>query len=58
MQAVAVLDDPVAATVALDPLRSHLLALLGVEPGSAATLAPQVGQTRQRVRYQREPSWA
>lgn len=51
MLAVEVLEDPRTAGVALDPLRSRLLALLTREPASAAGLAPQVGLTRQKVNY-------
>ncbi|GAB3579396.1 helix-turn-helix domain-containing protein [Amycolatopsis endophytica] len=47
---VAVIDDPSAAEVSLDPVRSRLLAAL-TEPGSATTLAAQVGLTRQKVNY-------
>jgi len=47
---VAVIDDPGAAEVALDPVRARLLAALA-EPGSATTLARQVGLTRQKVNY-------
>jgi len=47
---VEVIDDPAAAVVALDPRRAQLLAALS-EPGSAATLAAQVGLTRQKVNY-------
>src|ERR671915_2608397 len=47
---VEVIDDPAAAVVALDPIRARLLAALA-EPGSAATLAPRVGLTRQKVNY-------
>ena len=47
---VEVIDDPAAAVVALDPVRARLLAALA-EPGSAATLAPRVGLTRQKVNY-------
>jgi DNA-binding transcriptional ArsR family regulator len=47
---VEVIDDPAAAVVALDPIRARLLAELA-EPGSAATLAPRVGLTRQKVNY-------
>lgn len=42
--------DPVAAMVALDPVRARLLAELH-EPASAATLAGRVGLTRQKVNY-------
>ncbi|TFV55440.1 ArsR family transcriptional regulator [Mycobacterium sp. PS03-16] len=47
---VEVIADPAAAVVALDPVRSRLLAEL-VEPASAATLAGRVGITRQKVNY-------
>lgn len=47
---VEVIDDPAAAVVALDPVRASLLAALA-EPGSAATLAAQVGLSRQKVNY-------
>ena len=47
---VLVIDDPAAATVALDPVRSRLLAELA-EPASAATLAHRLGIPRQKVNY-------
>ncbi|MFF3747027.1 ArsR/SmtB family transcription factor [Streptomyces kronopolitis] len=47
---VAVIDDPAAAGVSLDPVRARLLAVLA-EPGSATTLAAQVGLSRQKVNY-------
>ena len=47
---IQVIDDPAAATVALDPIRSRLLAELAA-PASAATLAMRVGLTRQKVNY-------
>jgi DNA-binding transcriptional ArsR family regulator len=47
---VHVIEDPAAAAVALDPVRSRLLAELAT-PGSAATLAPRVGLARQKVNY-------
>src|SRR5918992_698895 len=50
MLAVEVIEDPAAAVVALDPVRSRLLAAL-VEPGSASTLAARVGLARQKVNY-------
>ena len=50
MLAIQVIDDPAAATVALDPTRSRLLAELS-EPASAATLATRVGLARQKVNY-------
>ncbi|HJQ47186.1 MAG TPA: helix-turn-helix domain-containing protein [Amycolatopsis sp.] len=50
MLEVAVIDDPAAAEVSLDPVRARLLAALA-EPGSATTLAAQVGLARQKVNY-------
>ena len=47
---IQVIDDPAAATVALEPMRSRLLAELAV-PASAATLATRVGLARQKVNY-------
>jgi DNA-binding transcriptional ArsR family regulator len=47
---VEVIEDPAAAAVALDPVRSRLLASLA-DPGSAATLASRVGIARQKVNY-------
>jgi DNA-binding transcriptional ArsR family regulator len=47
---VAVIEDPAAAAVALDPIRSRLLAELA-QPGSAASLAAKVGLARQKVNY-------
>jgi DNA-binding transcriptional ArsR family regulator len=47
---VEVIEDPVAAAIALDPIRARLLAELG-EPASAAGLAPRVGLSRQKVKY-------
>ena len=47
---VQVIDDPAAATVALEPVRSRLLSELAT-PASAATLATRVGLTRQKVNY-------
>src|SRR6476646_7662206 len=47
---VEVIDDPAAATVALDPVRSRLLAELA-EPASAAALAERLGIARQKVNY-------
>ncbi len=47
---VEVIDDPAAATVALEPVRSRLLAELA-EPASAATLAGRLGIARQKVNY-------
>src|SRR5258707_6680241 len=45
-----VIDDPVSATVALEPTRSRLLSELAA-PASAATLATRVGLARQKVNY-------
>jgi len=50
MIAVEVIDDPAAAVVALDPVRSRLLSELS-EPASAATLAARLGLARQKVNY-------
>jgi DNA-binding transcriptional ArsR family regulator len=47
---VHVIDDPAAATVALEPMRSRLLSELAA-PASAATLATRVGVPRQKVNY-------
>jgi DNA-binding transcriptional ArsR family regulator len=47
---IQVIDDPHAATVALEPVRSRLLAELAI-PASAATLASRVGLARQKVNY-------
>ncbi|HST60489.1 MAG TPA: helix-turn-helix domain-containing protein [Longimicrobium sp.] len=50
MNDLEVIDDPAAAVVALEPVRSRLLAELA-EPASAAGLASRVGITRQKVNY-------
>jgi DNA-binding transcriptional ArsR family regulator len=50
MLAIEVIDDPAAAAVALDPVRSRLLSELA-EPASAATLAGRMGIARQKVNY-------
>jgi DNA-binding transcriptional ArsR family regulator len=47
---VEVIDDPAAATVALEPVRSRLLAELSA-PASAAALATRLGMARQKVNY-------
>jgi DNA-binding transcriptional ArsR family regulator len=47
---VEVIEDPAAATVALDPVRSRLLAELA-EPASAAALAARLGIARQKINY-------
>ncbi|QGQ19058.1 helix-turn-helix domain-containing protein [Cellulomonas sp. JZ18] len=50
MQDVEVIEDAVAAAVALDPVRARLLRELAV-PASAAGLAARVGLPRQKVNY-------
>src|SRR5947209_3351848 len=47
---IQVIDDPAAATVALEPTRRRLLSHLAT-PASAATLATRVGLPRQKVNY-------
>ncbi len=47
---VAVIEDPAAAAVLLDPMRARLLAELA-DPGSATMLAARVGLARQKVNY-------
>lgn len=47
---VRVLADAAAVEVALDPIRAAILDAL-TEPGSAATIAAAIGQTRQKVNY-------
>ena len=47
---VDVIEDPAAAVVALEPMRSRLLAELG-EPASAASLAARLEVPRQKVNY-------
>ena len=51
MPDVAVIDDPAAAAVVLDPIRSRLLVSLAGEPASAAGLAARLGLPRQKVGY-------
>jgi DNA-binding transcriptional ArsR family regulator len=48
---VAVIEDPAAAEVTLDPVRARLLAELSAGPASAAMLAGRVGLARQKVNY-------
>ena len=50
MADVEVIEDPAAATVALEPVRSRLLSELS-EPASAAALASRLGLPRQKVNY-------
>jgi predicted ArsR family transcriptional regulator len=45
-----VIHDPAAATVALEPIRSRLLAELN-QPASAASVAAKIGLTRQKANY-------
>jgi DNA-binding transcriptional ArsR family regulator len=45
-----VIDDPAAAALAVDPVKSRLLAAL-TEPASAAALAARFGIPRQKVNY-------
>ena len=47
---VAVIGDPAAAEVSLDPVRARLLAELA-EPASATMLAARIGLPRQKVNY-------
>ncbi len=47
---IEVIDDPAAATVALDPVRTRLLSELA-EPASAAMLAARLGIPRQKITY-------
>jgi DNA-binding transcriptional ArsR family regulator len=47
---VQVIEDPAAATVALDPVRGRLLSELST-PASAAELALRVGMPRQKINY-------
>jgi DNA-binding transcriptional ArsR family regulator len=47
---IEVISDPAAAVIALDPVRSQLLAELAA-PASAAALASRIGLQRQKVNY-------
>jgi DNA-binding transcriptional ArsR family regulator len=47
---VAVIEDPTAAEISLDPVRARLLAELA-QPASATMLAARVGLPRQRINY-------
>ena len=47
---VEVIDDPGAAAIVVEPVKSQLLASLA-EPASAATLAGRLGLPRQKVNY-------
>lgn len=48
---VAVIEDPAAAEVSLDPVRTRLLAELAGGAASATMLAAKVGLPRQKVNY-------
>ncbi|WP_141946574.1 winged helix-turn-helix domain-containing protein [Pseudarthrobacter enclensis] len=50
MQDIAVIEDPAAAEVTLDPIRTRILREL-VQPASATQLAVRVGLPRQKVNY-------
>jgi DNA-binding transcriptional ArsR family regulator len=50
MLELEVIEQPAAAAVALDPIKSRMLAELAT-PSSAAALAHRVGLTRQKVNY-------
>jgi DNA-binding transcriptional ArsR family regulator len=50
MMELEVIDKPEVAALALDPVKRRILAALAT-PGSAASLAGQVGLTRQKVNY-------
>jgi hypothetical protein len=50
MDDVEVIDNPATAVIALEPIRSRLLAEM-VEPASAAALAARLGIARQKVNY-------
>jgi DNA-binding transcriptional ArsR family regulator len=47
---VEVIDDPRAAAAALDPLRARILGVLR-RPGSATTVATELGESRQKINY-------
>jgi DNA-binding transcriptional ArsR family regulator len=50
MLSLEVIENPAAAAVALDPVRTRLLAELA-EPASASALAARLGLPRQRLNY-------
>ena len=50
MQEIEVIESPATATVALDAIRSRLLAELS-EPASAAALSARMGIARQKLNY-------
>ena len=45
-----VIDEPAVASAVLDPVRARVLAALA-EPGSATTIARDLGEPRQKVNY-------
>lgn len=47
---LVVVDDPASAACLLDPKRARVLAAVA-DPGSATTVAAQLGLTRQQVNY-------
>jgi DNA-binding transcriptional ArsR family regulator len=47
---VEVIEDPAAAAIAVEPIKSRLLAALA-EPASAATLSSRLGIARQKINY-------
>ncbi len=47
---VEVIEDPAAAAIVVEPIKSRILAALA-EPGSAATLATRLRLPRQKVNY-------
>jgi DNA-binding transcriptional ArsR family regulator len=47
---VEVIEDPAVAAIAVEPVKSQILAALA-EPASAATLAARLGLPRQKVNY-------
>ena len=50
VQSVQVIQDPAAAAIALDPVRTRLLSELA-EPASAAALGSRLGIPRQKLNY-------
>ena len=50
MRTTEVISDGAVAAVALDPVRARILRELA-EPGSASTLAPVLGVSRQNVNH-------
>ncbi len=50
MKDIEVINDPLTAIIALDPIRTRLLAELA-EPASAGALATRLGLPRQKINY-------